>query len=220
MLAGNKSGQSSGGGGAVSSSGGSPLQGGLWKFVLPDRRLPGDLDIGYSGTPGFRANVKFEPAGIKLWNDLSPQFLIGFFYENNGLSVRAPTGFGIFGDPARARASAEFFAPSEEIRIPVYLLESEGGNYKFLIGQGWMWEHAHSSALVKSASLDLYEEVDAVRTTPIFSLTTEFRRDEAAGSWLDIPSGLRFSGVDVSLYGLKTEYMWTVGVTGGLVWRF
>jgi hypothetical protein len=83
-----------------------------------------------------------------------------------------------------------------------------------------MWEHAHSTASVKSASLDLYEEVDTVRTTPIFSLTAEFRRNEAAGSWLDLSSDLRFSGVDVSLYGLKTEYMWTAGVSGGLVWRF
>ncbi len=225
LWSGGKAGNSSGGGGGGDSAGGGSggglsFKGGIWKFILPDGRLPSDLGFSYAGAPGWHASATFEPAAFKLWNGLSPQFLFGFIYEDNVLRACAPTGFGIFGDPARARAQATFSALNEEIRVPVYLLESEAVNYKFLIGQGWMWERSHTTASINSASLDLYEAVNANRITPTFSLTAEARRNEMANSWLDISQGLRFSGVDFSLYGLDTEYMWTLGASASLVWRF
>ena len=218
-------GGSSAGGGAGSSvgggsSGGLSFKGGIWKFILPDGRLPGDIDVSYAGTAGWHLSATFEPAAFKLWNGLSPQLLFGYFYDNNVLRACAPTGFGIFGDPARARAQAVFFGLNEEIRVPIYLLESEAVNYKFLIGQGWMWERSYTSASIKSASIDVYQAVNANRTTPTFSFTTEARRNEMASSWLDISPRLRFSGVDFSLYGLETEYMWTLAASASLVWRF
>jgi hypothetical protein len=202
-----------GGGGGGGGGGGS--SGNNTKFGP----IVGDLRWNYAGAVGWRAALMYQPTAVKLWNGLSPQILFSCFHDSNALRAFAPNGVGVFRDPTHGYGQAEIYALEEEIRLPLYAIRNETGLYSFLIGQGWMWEWSHSYALVTSASLDLTAIENISRVAPTFSLTSEWRPTGRSLSFLDLPGGAKFSGLDVSLSALKTEYMWTVGAYAALVWR-
>jgi hypothetical protein len=210
-----------GGSGNGGSSNGPQPRPDFWHILLPSGRLPRDLTLRYAGDVGWNASLMFEPSSIVLWNGLSPRFTLSAITDTNAMRAFAPSGFGILLDPTRGFAQAQFAAVGGELSLPVFTTANASGAYTFYLGHGWMAEWSRTIGAVNSAFLDLSYATTYHKVIQTYSLTTEFR-PSASGSFafLDVPKGIKFSGVDFALYGYKTEYMWTIGTSATLVWRY
>ncbi len=176
------------------------------------------MKLHYAGASGYRASFAYEPNWIKLWNGLSPRISVSMMFDSNKLRANAPTGIGILTDPTKGAGRAEFRAFSAEIGLPLYRLEGGHGAFTFYAGSGWMVAKTKTLGTANSAFLRLAIPESQKLMTPTFSFTGEYRPASAV-SFLDVGEVLKFSGISAGLFTFRSQGMWTLGASAGLIWR-
>ena len=206
-------GKSKGGGGSGGEGGdGGPSR--WWDIVFPEG-TPNNLKWKWLERPGFRLAIGYSlpaPAWALRGSMEISAFLI---HEENAVNVLAPTGLGIFYDPARLYLRARFWGAGTSFMMPLGQRRIGTARLNLSAGAGGIAYVSHTSMKVTSAFLDLHFKKTRYRIRPLLSAALRVR-------WLDVKEDKRPFTPDLSfrIEAFPTDHFWTVSLQAGFLWRF
>ena len=150
---------------------------GLLKVILPDGKLPDDLQWALNPQPGIEAGGSFD-VNLPVLDRIEAHLL----YDTTNVLVSAPTGFGILADPTTLEVDASLLAAGLLASAELAGGQSMGLDWRVLVGGGATAYRSETRMRAKSAFLDIDEATVDFRIAPLAALTVEAQHNRAIGS--------------------------------------
>ena len=167
-----------------------------------------------------RPPMPLFPAGYTLpgpaWAPESPVEVSAFvMHDENAMNVFAPTGLGIFYDPAKLRLRARFWGAGLNVMAPLGQVRLGSARLRFSAGAGAIAYVSRTTMKVNSAFLNLRFKKTRYRIRPLASAAMRMTWRAARTEKSAAPFSL-----SLRAEAFPTDHFWTVSLQFGMNWRF
>jgi hypothetical protein len=178
----------------------------LFRIILPDGRIPSDLDWRYQSRPGIELALTLEPRGLEWPNGGTTR--ISAFIQHDFHRVRfvAPSGFGILIDPTTAMVKTNILGYGGEVAIPLINFNTNSARHQLHVGTGVMQYRSTTIAQAQSAFLNLAVSERRERLARFASLTYTYQPHQARS----FIGGVKWGGLQLGIQAFQTDHFWTV----------